>query len=158
MKPKYKVGDWVKYINGTIGKVAMNNHTTYQGSPYLIECRNGGRFFSTETELQSIPEPSNFERGEKVWHKTLMSVWEFHRYDDQMNINLCVVNKLNSYLTTPESDIEPYTGQDKVKEETLSPEKVQELINEMCKQPIVSIILSTSCIATSQPLYQLKIL
>ena len=118
MKPKYKVGDRVKYINGTIGKVEMNNHTTYQGSPYLIECRNGGRFFSTETELQSIPEPSNFERGEKVWHKTLMSVWEFHRYDDQMNINLCVVNKLNSYLTTPESDIEPYTGQDKVKEET----------------------------------------
>ena len=135
MERKFKVG--AKVMDNPTGLTSEIVYVDENSSlPYLIVYKRDttcGSTWRSADHLELI-EPK-YKEGDKVWRKDTKSIWEFICYQDNDQVSIKKSNTL-IFLTTDESDIEPYTGQDKPKEETLSPENIQELVNIMRNQPL----------------------
>ena len=105
------------------------------GDHYIYELKTeyGGTFQSKGEGVELI-EPK-YKKGDRVWNKITKSIGEFFDYHDKDPKRFCFAKYNDNICTNILLGIEPYTGQDK-EEETISPEKAKELINEMRNQPL----------------------
>ena len=110
-EPKYNVGDKVRVSAEGI-------------EPFEVMvtswCTSGGRYYYTfeivggTAGAYSVEETEpKYKKGDKVWNKRDKTVDFFNRYNSY-NYKACLLRKA---ISIPLSDIEPYTGQDKVKEQ-----------------------------------------
>lgn len=113
MERKFKVGDRVRAGFLKEGNVVLVSN---EDKTYLVDFnKNGtdwGWFNASQLTLipsKKLPEPK-YKSGDKVWNKDTKSIWEFVCYQENNEVS---IKKSNTFifLTTLESDIEPYTGQ-----------------------------------------------
>ena len=103
------------------------------GDHYLYELKteDGGTIQSKGEGVELI-EP-RYKHGDKVWDKKHKEILWFVRYN-AANVYFAICNYAKSMIyaekSIPLSDIEPYTGQDKPKEETVSYKYTGSILNE----------------------------
>lgn len=122
MERKFKVGDEVKSKSaGVQGKVVFVDDDSETHLPYLMVYANvSGSYNSlwrSERDLTLIKPERKYQKGDKVWNKNTNSVWEFlayTKYNDELE---CIISYNSAICTSPISNIEPYTGQDKQTEQ-----------------------------------------
>lgn len=105
------------------------------GDHYLYELKteDGGTLQSKGEGVELI-EPK-YKKGDKVWNKATKNIYTFKRMS-RLDSDFVVVQEVSEGNRLLLSDIEPYTGQDKPKEETQKERNTRlaaELIDEVTR-------------------------